>query len=76
MKTSRYTDSQIVAILKRAEASSPVPELCCENGVRNATFYKWPSKFGTDASLMARMKKLEEENRRLKKRYAEQRRKA
>jgi putative transposase len=65
MKTSRFTDSQIIAILKQAEAGS------------NATFYKWRAKYGgMDASLMARMKELEDENRRLKKMYAEERLKA
>lgn len=77
MKTSRFTDSQIIAILKQAEAGSPVPELCREHGISNATFYKWRSKFGgMDASLMARTKELEEENRRLKKMYVEERLKA
>jgi putative transposase len=77
MKTSRFTDSQIIAILKQAEAGSPVPELCRKHGISNATFYKWRSKFGgMDASLMARMKELEEENRRLKKMYDEERLKA
>ena len=77
MKTSRFIDSQIIAILKQAEAGSPVPELCREHGISNATFYKWRSKFGgMDASLMARMKELEEENRRLKKMYVEERLKA
>ncbi len=77
MKTSRFTESQIIAILKQAEAGAPVPELCREHGMSRATFYKWRSKFGgMDASLMARMKELEEENRRLKKMYAEERLKA
>ena len=77
MKTSRFTDSQIIAFLKQAEGGSPVPELCREHGISNATFYKWRSKFGgMDASLMARMKELEDENRRLKKMYAEVRLKA
>lgn len=77
MKTSRFTESQIIAILKQAEAGVPVPELCREHGMSSATFYKWRSKFGgMDASLMARMKELEEENRRLKKMYAEERLKA
>jgi putative transposase len=77
MKTSRFTDSQIIAILRQAEAGSPVPDLCREHGISNATFYKWRSKFGgMDASLMARMKELEEENRRLKKMYAGERLKA
>ena len=72
MKKSRFTDSQILAILKQAEVGSPVPELCREHGISSATFYKWRSKFGgMDASLMARMKELEDENRRLKKLYVE-----
>ncbi len=77
MKKARYTDSQIIAILKQAEASTPVPELCREHGMSSATFYKWRARYGgMDASLMARMKELEEENRRLKKMYAEERLKA
>jgi putative transposase len=72
MKKSRFTDSQILAILKQAEAGSPVPELCREHCISSATFYKWRSKFGgMDAPLMARMKELEDENRRLKKLYVE-----
>jgi putative transposase len=74
MKKTRYTDSQILAILKQAEAGTPVPELCREHGMSSAAFYKWRAKYGgMDASLMARMKELEEENRRLKKMYAEER---
>jgi putative transposase len=77
MKTSRFTNSQIIAILKQAEGGSPVPELCREHGISNATFYKWRSKFGgMDVWLMTRMKELEDENRRLKKMYAEERLKA
>lgn len=77
MKKSRFTDSQILAILKQAEAGAPVPELCREHGMSSATFYKWRAKYGgMDASLMARMKELEEENRRLKKMYAEEQLKA
>ncbi len=77
MKTSKFTDSQIMAILKQAEAGSPVPELCREHGMSSASFYKWRAKFGgMDASLMARLKELEAENARLKKMYAEERLKA
>ena len=77
MKTSRFSDSQIIAILKQAEVGSPVPELCREHGISSATFYKWRAKFGgMDASLIARLRELEEENRRLKKMYAEERLKA
>lgn len=77
MKTSRFSDSQIMAVLKQAEAGSPVPELCREHGISSATFYKWRTKFGgMGESLMARLRELEEENRRLKKMYAEERLKA
>jgi putative transposase len=72
MKKSRFTDSQIIAVLKQAEAGTPVPELCREHGISSATFYKWRSKFGgMEVSMVARMKELEDENRRLKKMYAE-----
>lgn len=72
MKKSRFTDSQIIAILKEAESGTPVPELCRSHGISSATFYKWRSKFGgMDVSLMTRMKELEEENRRLKKLYVD-----
>ncbi|GMQ84383.1 MAG: hypothetical protein BMS9Abin06_1175 [Gammaproteobacteria bacterium] len=77
MKTSRYSDSQILAILKQAESGTPVPVLCREHGMSNASFYKWRTKFGgMDASMMRRMKELEDENRRLKKMYADERLKA
>ena len=72
MKKSRFSDSQILAILKQAQAGSPVPALCREHDISSATFYKWRSRFGCmDASMMARLKELEDENRRLKKMYAE-----
>ena len=72
MKTSRFTDSQIMAILKQAEAGMPAPELCREHGISIASFYKWRAKYGgMDASLMSRVKELEAENARLKKMYAE-----
>ena len=66
-----------MSILKQAESGLPVPELCREHDISNATFYNWRSKYGgMDASLMSRLKELEEENRRLKKMYAEERLKA
>ena len=46
MKTSKYSDSKILAILKQAEGGVPIPELCREHGMSSATFYKWPSKYG------------------------------
>jgi len=68
MKRSKYSDSQILAIFKQAEAGTPVPELCREHGMSSATFYKWRAKYGSmDASLMARLNELEDANRRLKK---------
>jgi len=77
METSRFTDSQIMAILKQNEAGSSVPDLCREHGISSASFYKWRAKLGgMDASLMKRMKELEDENRRLKKMYAEEKLKA
>jgi len=73
MKISRYSDSQIMAILKQNEAGTAVPDLCREHGMSSASFYKWRAKFGgMDASLMKRMKELEDENRRLKKMYLEE----
>ena len=72
MKKSRYTDSQIISILKRAEAGAKVPDLCREHGMSDASFFKWRAKYdGMDVSLMSRMKELESENARLKKMYAE-----
>ena len=77
MKKSRYTDSQILSTLKQNEAGSTVPDLCREHSMSTATFYKWRSKYGgMDASLMKRMKELEDENKRLKKMYAEEKLKA
>ena len=77
MKKSRFTDSQILGILKQAENGVPVAELCREHGMSSATFYKWRAKFGgMDASMMARMKELERENRLLKRMYAEEKMKA
>lgn len=72
MKKSRFTDSQIIAVLKQAEAGTPVPDLCRQQGISSATFYKWRSKFGgMDASMVSQLKELQDENRRLKKMYAD-----
>jgi putative transposase len=72
MKKSRFTDSQIIAVLKQAEGGTPVPDLCRQHGISSATLYKWRSKFGgMDASMVSQLKELQDENRRLKKMYAE-----
>ena len=72
MKKSRFTESQIVAILKQADAGRKVSEICREHGISSATYYNWKSKYGgMEASDLKRMKELEEENNRLKKLYAD-----
>jgi putative transposase len=77
MRKSRYTDGQIMAILKQNENGVSVADLCREHGMSSAQFYNWRSKFGgMDLPMVKRMKELEEENRRLKKMYAEERLKA
>lgn len=77
MKSSQYTDSQILKILESAQGGVPIPELCREHGMSRATFYKWRAKYGgMDVPMMQRMKELESENKRLKKMYAEERLKA
>jgi putative transposase len=77
MRKSRFTDSQILDAVKRVEASIGVPDLCRDMGISTATFYKWRAKYGgMDVSMMSRMKELEEENRRLKKMYLEEKLKA
>lgn len=64
MKTSRYSDSQILSFLKQAENDIVVPELCREHGMSSATSYKWRAKYGgMDTSLMSWLKELEDEGR-------------
>jgi putative transposase len=77
MRKSRYSDAQILGILKQNEQGVPVPDLCREHGMSSAQFYKWRAKYGgMDASMMKRLKELEAENARLKKMYAEEKLKA
>ena len=77
MKKSKFSDHQILSILKQHEAGVPVTELAREHGVSTALIYQWRSKYGgMDASLMKEMKELRAENARLKKMYAEERLKA
>lgn len=62
-----------MAILKQNEAGIKVPDLCREHGISSATFYKWRAKYGgMDTAMIKRLKELEDENRRLKKMYAEE----
>lgn len=71
MKKSRFTESQIFNILKEAESGVKVPDVCRKHGVSDATFYKWRTKYGgMDASMVKRLRELEEENLRLKRMYA------
>lgn len=72
MKRSRFSETQIVGILKEADSGVTVQELCRKHGISNATYYKWKSKYGgLEASDLKRLKELEEENRRLKQMYAD-----
>jgi putative transposase len=72
MKQSKYSETQIVNILKEAEAGIPVEELSRKHGFSQSAFYKWKAKYsGMDASALKRLKELEEENRRLKQMYAD-----
>ena len=72
MKKSRFTDAAVMGILRQAEGGIAVAELCREHQISNATFYKWRAKYGgMDASMMADLKSTQDENRRLKKMFAE-----
>jgi len=72
MKRKRYTEEQIIAILKENEAGVPVPELARRYGVAEQSIYRWRSKFGgMEVSDAKRLKQLEEENRRLKRMVAD-----
>jgi putative transposase len=72
MKRTKFSETQIVNILKEAEAGIPVTELSRKHGFSQSAFYKWKAKYsGMDTSALRRMKELEEENRRLKQMYAD-----
>lgn len=72
MKANRFTESQIVAILKQQDSGQTVAQISREHGISEATFYAWKAKFGgMQAADVKRIKELEEENRRLKKMYAD-----
>jgi putative transposase len=73
MRKSRFSDEQIIAILREQEAGRATAEVCRKHGISDATFYKWKSKYGgLQVSEAKRLKALEDENRRLKKRLAEE----
>ena len=72
MKQNRFTESQIVSILKQQEAGAKGMDICREHGISDATFYNWKAKYGGMApSQLKRLKELEEENARLKRMYAD-----
>lgn len=72
MRTSKFTETQIVSILKQADAGVPVKDICRQAGISTATYYQWKSKYGgLEASELRRVKELEAENAKLKRMYAE-----
>jgi putative transposase len=73
MKRSRFSEEQIIAILKQAEGGLPLPELLRQYGISEGTFYRWKSKYGgLELSEAKRLKQLQDENRRLKRLVADQ----
>lgn len=72
MRKSKFSESQIVAILKQGDAGVPVKDLCRQAGISSATYYQWKSKFGgMETSDLRRVRELEAENARLERLYAE-----
>jgi putative transposase len=72
MRKSRFTEAQIMGVLRQVEGGIGLAEVCQEHGISSATFYKWRSKYGgMDASMISDIKVMEDENRRLKKMFAE-----
>lgn len=72
MKKSKFSETQIIQILKQGEVGSKVADLCREHQISPATYYKWKAKYGgMEVSEVKRMRELEEENRRLKQMYAD-----
>ena len=72
MKKTRFTENQIIAILKEGEAGVQVKEICRKHGISDATYYNWKSKYGgMDVSDLKRMKEMEQELFQLKRMYAD-----
>lgn len=72
MRQSKFTETQIVSILKEADAGRPVNEIWRSYGISSATYYKWKAKYGgLEASDIKRLKELEQENSKLKRLYAD-----
>lgn len=71
MKKSKFSESQILKIIKEVDGGVPVPDVCRQQGISSSTFYKWRAKYGgLEASQLKRLRELEDENRRLKEMYA------
>ena len=72
MKTTRFTESQIIAVLKQSDAGLPIKDICRQAGISQATYYQWKSKYGgMEASDLKRVKELESENTKLKRMFAD-----
>ena len=72
MKTTRFTESQMIAVLKQGDAGVPIKDICRQAGISQATYYQWKSKYGgMEASDLKRVKELEAENAKLKRMYAD-----
>ena len=72
MRKSEFSDDQILSVLKAVEAGRTVKDVCDEHEISEATYYRWKSKYGgMEAADIHRLRELEEENRRLKQRYAD-----
>lgn len=72
MKKTKFTEQQIISILKQHEAGIKTQDICRDNCISQATFFNWKAKYGgLDAKQLRRLKELEEENARLKKMYAD-----
>jgi putative transposase len=73
MKQKRFSEEQIIGVLKQHEAGTPITQLCREHGISEGTFYRWKSKYGgLEVAEAKRLKQLEDENARLKRLVAEQ----